>query len=104
MENLVTHLSKSLQVEPPKTAKTLSDIRRWLRTEVLWLVERDHEKLKEVLYRVDVDEDFLIAALAAHPEEKVDVLTDLIISRQMQKMEHRATHPQPPASDAKEGM
>jgi hypothetical protein len=104
MESLVSTLAGALKVDVPKNTQTLSEIRRWLRMEVNWLVERDHEKLKELLYRVDVDEDFLISALAAHPEEKVDVLTDLIISRQMQKMENKANNPQPPATDANEAL
>jgi hypothetical protein len=97
MESLISHLARSLQVDPPRNASTLSDIRRWLRAEVTWLVERDHEKLKEVLVRVNVDEDFLIGALAKHPEEKIDVLTDLVLSRQMQKLE--GAESKPPAPD-----
>jgi hypothetical protein len=95
-------LAGALKVDQPKDAKTLSDIRRWLRREINWLVERDHEKLKDVLFRVGVDEDFLIGALAAHPDEKVDVLTDLIISRQLQKMENASSNPLPPGTDSKE--
>lgn len=104
MENMLAELAKALEEPAPAGQPTLSQIRTWLRTEISYLVAKDHEKLKQVLYRVDVDEDFLLSSLAAQPEEKVDVLTDLILSRQLQKVDTRRDNPQPPASDSEEAL
>jgi len=103
-QNVVADLAEAMQLPAPKSTVTLNEIRAWVKREIAWLVARDHEKLKEVLYRVDVDEKFLLDALAAYPEEKVDVLTDLIISRQLQKAETKKANPQAPAVDQNEAL
>ena len=101
---MLIELAGALEQPVPAGTPTLSQIRTWLRVEISYLVSKDHEKLKQVLYRVDVDEDFLLSSLAAQPEEKVDVLTDLILSRQLQKADTKRNNPQPPAKDPEEAL
>lgn len=57
------------------------------------LAEKDMEKLMWVLYRIDVSEKKLHEATRqASPENFSSVIADLIIARQMQKIESRKQH------------
>ncbi len=54
------------------------------------LLESDLEKLVNILYRIDIEEDKVNRALASNgTEEAVSGIADLIIQRQIQKLEIR---------------
>lgn len=53
------------------------------------LVQRDLEKLKWILYRIDVNEKKLHETLQHSDADAATVMADLIIERQIQKAESR---------------
>lgn len=61
-----------------------------LTSQVAWLIDHDLERLKWILYRVDVNERKLQELLAAHPaSEAAGAMAKMIIERQMEKAETR---------------
>ena len=53
------------------------------------LLQRDFEKLKWILYRIDVSEKKLSAALENSDQDAATVMADMIIQRQIEKAESR---------------
>ena len=53
------------------------------------LIQRDFEKLKWILYRIDVNEKKLGEALQNSETDAASVMADLIIQRQIEKAESR---------------
>ena len=53
------------------------------------LIHRDFEKLKWILYRIDVSEKKLNDALQNSEADAATVMADLIIQRQIEKAESR---------------
>lgn len=53
------------------------------------LLHRDFEKLKWILYRIDVSEKKLNQALQNSEADAATIMTDLIIQRQIEKAESR---------------
>ena len=53
------------------------------------LIQRDFEKLKWILYRIDVSENKLGDALQNSEADAATVMADLIIQRQIEKTESR---------------
>jgi len=60
-----------------------------LRRIVAYLMEKDFARLLQVLYRIDVSEDRLKAALAAQQDEPATVIAQMIFEREMQKVATR---------------
>ncbi|MCE7994559.1 MAG: hypothetical protein HEP71_21450 [Roseivirga sp.] len=56
---------------------------------VSFLLEKDFGKLLQVLYRIDIPEDKLKAALAADQTEPALLISQMILDREMQKVETR---------------
>lgn len=54
------------------------------------LIQADFNRLVSILYRTDVEEDKLKAALKAHPNrDAASVIADLLIERQQRKFQYR---------------
>jgi len=53
------------------------------------LMEKDFERLIQVLYRIDVSEEKLKAALAASNDNPASVISKMIIERELLKVEFR---------------
>jgi hypothetical protein len=56
------------------------------------LIHHDFEKLKWILYRIDVSEKKLNAALMNSEQDAATVMADMIIQRQIEKAESRKKH------------
>ena len=56
---------------------------------IAYLLEKDFSRLLQVLYRIDVAEERLKAALAAEAGEPAQVIACMIFEREMQKVETR---------------
>ncbi|MCO5239790.1 MAG: hypothetical protein M9904_07015 [Chitinophagaceae bacterium] len=70
----------------------------WLRVQerVSELIEHDFEKLVNLLYRVDVNEQKLKQLLQSNPDkDAAAIITTLIIERQMEKIKSRQHIQQP---------
>lgn len=58
------------------------------------LMEKDFERLLQVLYRIDVSEEKLKAALAASTDNPASVITKMIIERELLKVKFRKKYSQ----------
>ena len=76
----------------------LKKIREMLIERIDFLLDHDFGKLISILYRVDVDETRAKSALSSSDKKPSEVLTDLIIARQMEKAVTRGSHT-PPEGD-----
>lgn len=54
-----------------------------------YLLEKDFSNLLQVLYRIDISEERLKAALASNEGEPSEVISRMILDREMQKVETR---------------
>src|SRR5262245_66275759 len=69
---------------------SIETVRQNISTHVNDLINHDFEKLVQLLYRLDIDEMKLKKALNEHGEKKAgDLIADLIIERQLQKIKSR---------------
>jgi hypothetical protein len=75
-------------------------LRKVLVTRIEELIQKDIEKLKWILYRIDVSEKKVYEALASNAAlHYPDVLADLIIERQIEKAESRRKYSSEGPSD-----
>ncbi len=62
-----------------------------LRHQVAYLIAHNIDRLKWILYRIDVSEQKLMQALHAHPtDEAPGIIAQMIIDRQVEKAKTRA--------------
>lgn len=54
-----------------------------------YLLEKDFSKLLQVLYRIDIPEEKLKSALASDEAEPAIIISQMILDREMQKVETR---------------
>lgn len=73
----------------PDTDERMKAIRELLKVKIDELIHHDLERLKWILYRIDVSEKKLHEALSNSESDAATVITDLIIERQIQKAESR---------------
>lgn len=74
------------------SSSDFAEVREWLIREIDYLFHHDMEKLKWVLYRIDVDERKLKMLLMDNAESPAAVIiADEIIKRQIQKYNSRKT-------------
>jgi hypothetical protein len=64
-----------------------SKITIWLQQEIAHLIKSNPEKLWNILYRIDIAEHKAMEALSK--PDAAEILTDLIIKRQLQKAQNR---------------
>ncbi|MBS1626089.1 MAG: hypothetical protein JSS76_00875 [Bacteroidetes bacterium] len=74
-------------------ASRFQELRKVLIRRIEELIDKDTEKLMWVLYRIDVSEQKVKEALAANTSANhAEVIADLIIARQIEKVKTRAEH------------
>lgn len=72
------------------TSQDFSEVRGWLVQQIEYLFHHDMEKLKWVLYRIDVNEAKLKQLLIDNSEvPPSEIIADEIIKRQIQKYHSR---------------
>lgn len=72
---------------------TLDDVRRFVSSRIRILLDRRPELLLSILYRIDVSEPAVKTIFAgAPPAEIPDLLTELVIERELQKIQTRHRH------------
>ena len=86
-ENLPAEFEDILNYE----SADFSQVRQWLIDQIEYLMHHDMERLKWVLYRIDVDEKKLTRMLKENDVEisASEIIADEIIKRQIQKFESR---------------
>ena len=86
---LVPAINQSLEIYLPENT-SLEELRKKLSAHINNLVNHDFEKLVFLLYRIDVDEARMRALLAhKEGEDAPRLIADLIIERQLQKIQSR---------------
>jgi hypothetical protein len=71
----------------PETGLTETNFRKWLSAEINNLIVHDFDALLLLLYRIDVHEEKVRRMLSEHSHENAsDIIADLIIDRQHQKI------------------
>lgn len=74
----------------PSDPLSLDEVRRLLAQRVAELLERNPSLLMSLLYRIDVAEDAVQRTLREAPVPRIPMeLADLIVARQLQKVETR---------------
>lgn len=74
----------------PESISKIDELKTALRQIVTYLLDKDMSRLLLALYRIDVSETKVKLVLAeAEPEKIADSITDLIIERELQKVETR---------------
>ncbi len=87
--DLVPAINQSLEISLPESTG-LDELREKLSAHINNLVNHDFEKLVFLLYRIDVDEARMRALLAhKEGEDAPRLIADLIIERQLQKIQSR---------------
>lgn len=75
---------------PLDPSQTYQQLRDSLATQINELINEDFEKLVFLLYRIDVDEARMRTLLAEHGHgNSAELLADLVLERQMQKIKSR---------------
>jgi hypothetical protein len=71
----------------PESGLSESNFRKWLSNEINYLIVHDFDVLLLLLYRIDVHEEKVKKMLSEHSHENAsDIIADLIIERQQQKI------------------
>ncbi|MFN8308892.1 MAG: hypothetical protein U0T73_02915 [Chitinophagales bacterium] len=85
-------LIEAFEIEPQTgvaVTDELAEIRRALISRIEELLRGDTEKLRWILYRIDIDEKKLYHSMKESAEEPAVLIADMIIARQMEKAESR---------------
>lgn len=86
---LVTGINHSLEIDLPATVSQ-RELRKQLAAHINYLINHNFEKLVYYLYRIDVNENKMRHLLEQKQGENAAALiADLIIERQMQKIQSR---------------
>ena len=86
----IEHVSESFYKNDNEAYK---ELKKLLAQRIDELINGDLQQLKNILYRIDVDESNAMIALSEKPPEQASsVLAELIIERQLQKVITRMKH------------
>ncbi|WP_052272745.1 hypothetical protein [Flavihumibacter solisilvae] len=101
-QDLIQILNEQLEIELPEI-QDFGRLREGLASHINNWIQTDFDKLVQMLYRVDINENKLKFLL----REKVSddaalIIADLVIERQLQKLESRKMFRQPPPDDEEE--
>ena len=78
------------ETDLPESISEVDELKSALKKIVSYLLDRDMSRLLLALYRIDVSEVKVKQVLAvAEPDKIADSITDLIIQRELQKVETR---------------
>ena len=84
----------------PQEDDPFAVLRSILAQKIRYWIDRDIDKLKQALYRIDVNERQVKEVLATEPlDEAVEHIADLIIKRQLEKVETRKKYSAPNQGD-----
>lgn len=76
-----------------KETRSMSDVRLFLIERITRLLASNMDLLMSALYRIDVYEHKVKAAFSTtHPDQLAEVLADLVIERQIQKIQIRQSY------------
>ena len=74
----------------------MEEFKKWLKIQINYLLDKDFQRLLLSLYRIDVSEEKVKSILAeSEPGDLAEKITDLIIERQLKKLEIRKKYSGP---------
>jgi hypothetical protein len=89
---LIPILRQSLEIDLPENI-SFDLLKERLSSQINFLIQSDFQKLVSILYRVDVNESKLIHLLKENQGfDAANIITDLIIERELQKIRSRQEH------------
>jgi hypothetical protein len=81
-----------MEIELPENI-SFDLLKEQLSSHINFLIQSDFQKLVSILYRVDVSESKLKHLLKENPgDDAANIIADLIIERQLQKIKSRQEH------------
>jgi len=90
--DLIPMLRQSMEIDPPENI-SFDLLKEQLSSHINLLIQTDFQKLVSILYRVDVSESKLKHLLNENPNyDASNIIADLIIERQLQKIKSRQEH------------
>ena len=90
--DLIPILRQSMEIDLPENI-SFDLLKERLSSHINSLIQADFQKLVSILYRVDVSESKLKHLLKENPGyDAANIITDLIIERQLQKIKSRQEH------------
>jgi len=90
--DLIPILRQSMEIDLPEYI-SFEVLKERLSSHINFLIQSDFQKLVSILYRVDVSESKLKHLLQENPGyDAANIITDLIIERQLQKIKSRQEH------------
>lgn len=88
-KELISGVGQSMELVLPVTL-SMDELRHYLTRHINHLINHDFDKLVHLLYRIDVDERKLRHLLQeGGGENAAGLIADLVIERQLQKLENR---------------
>jgi hypothetical protein len=88
-EGLIKLINDELAIELPEKI-SFEELKERLSVQINYLIEKDFQKLVSLLYRVDVSETKLKNLLLENQGENAgNIIAELIIERQLQKIKSR---------------
>ncbi|MEI9933466.1 MAG: hypothetical protein WDM71_01110 [Ferruginibacter sp.] len=87
-KELITIINKELGIELPEKI-SLDELKKDLSIFINQLIQRDFHSLVALLYRIDISETKLKQLLDQMDENAGDIIADLIIERELQKIKSR---------------
>jgi hypothetical protein len=90
--DLIPMLRQSLEIDLPENI-SFDLLKERLSSHINFLIQSDFQKLVSILYRVDVNESKLKQLLKENQGfDAANIITDLIVERQLQKIRSRQEH------------
>ena len=90
--DLIPILRQSMEIDLPENI-SFDLLKERLSSHINFLIQSDFQKLVSILYRVDVNESKLKHLLKENPGyDAANIITDLIIERELQKIKSRQEH------------
>ena len=89
---LIPILRQSMEIDLPENI-SFDLLKEQLSSHINFLIQSDFQKLVSILYRIDVSESKLKHLLKEnHGFDAANIISDLIIERQLQKIRSRQEH------------
>lgn len=87
---IIEKLGAADEAAPLSTSDRLADLRVYVTRQISRMLETDRGLLFSILYRIDVSEKDVLQCLSSSPDESVaERLAELVVERQLQKIELR---------------
>src|SRR5580765_2757189 len=91
-KDLIPILRQSMEIDLPENI-SFDLLKENLSSHINFLIQSDFQKLVSILYRVDVSESKLKHLLKENQGfDSANIITDMIIERQLQKIKSRQEH------------